>query len=52
MFIFIGEKNCPSCGTVGSSWKKDNKVYICPHCNSFFNEFGIILEPRMTEVSF
>ena len=46
MFIFISEKNCPSCGMQGNKWKKEPKVYICPQCNSFFNEFGIIIEPQ------
>ncbi len=41
----IGKKRCPICGVRGNSWKKDKKVFVCPNCNSFFNDFGIVLEP-------
>ncbi len=51
MFIFVGEKNCPSCGSKGNKWKKKPEVLNCPNCNSYFNEFGIVIESDK-EVSF
>ena len=42
----IGKKLCPHCGVKGESWKEDKKIIICPKCNAFFNEFGIILEKQ------
>jgi ribosomal protein L37AE/L43A len=40
----IGKQRCPSCGVKGKIWKKEPKVFVCPGCKAFFNEFGIILE--------
>jgi len=40
----IGKKLCPRCGIKGNVWKKNPLVFTCPKCNSFFNEFGIVLE--------
>ena len=40
----IGKKLCPKCGIKGKAWNKVPKVFICGKCNSFFNEFGIVLE--------
>ena len=42
----IGKRRCPSCGVRGERWKKNPDVFICPSCNAFFNEFGIILESQ------
>ena len=39
----IGKKRCPTCGVKGKIWKKNPDVFVCPDCNLFFNEFGIIL---------
>ncbi|MDD5416370.1 MAG: rubredoxin [Candidatus Aenigmarchaeota archaeon] len=49
MFIFISEKNCPSCGMKGDKWKKSPDVFICPQCKSYFNEFGVVVEPQVQE---
>lgn len=49
MFVFISEKHCPSCGTMGKIWKKDPEVFMCPHCSSFYNEFGVVLEAKRQE---
>lgn len=49
MFIFVSEKNCPSCGMQGDKWKDNPDVLICPQCNSYFNEFGIIIEAQKPE---
>ena len=43
----IGKKLCPHCGVKGKAWKEDKNIFICPKCNSFFNEFGIILEKEL-----
>jgi hypothetical protein len=42
----IGKGRCPSCGIKGRMWKKSPEIFRCPTCNSFFNEFGMILESR------
>lgn len=42
MFIIIGEKRCPNCGVLGKSWDKKLKIFVCPACNTIFNEFGFI----------
>jgi len=47
----IGKKRCPICGVKGKIWKKDIKVFVCPNCSSFFNEFGIVLEPEIKKES-
>lgn len=53
MFMLIGEKRCPTCGVTGKKWKKSPEVLICPQCNAFFNEFGIIVESQIEkEVAF
>lgn len=53
MFMLISENRCPTCGIVGKKWKKFPEVFICPDCNAFFNEFGIILESQKEkEMSF
>ena len=39
----IGNKRCPQCGVKGKAWKKDLDVQMCPSCNIFFNDFGIVL---------
>ena len=49
MFVLIGKKRCPSCGVVGKLWKRRPEVLICPTCNSYFNEFGIVLETQMEQ---
>lgn len=43
----IGKRRCPSCGVKGDRWKENPDVFICPSCSAFFNEFGIILEPKI-----
>ncbi len=43
----IGKKRCPNCGVKGKLWKKNPDVFVCPDCKTFFNEFGIILEPEI-----
>lgn len=43
----IGKQLCPNCGIKGKKWKTDPNVFICTKCNSFFNEFGIVLEKEM-----
>lgn len=45
-FILIGENKCPNCGVKGNQWKKKPEVYMCPACNSFFNEFGMVFDSR------
>jgi len=42
----IGKRRCPSCGIKGEPWKENPDVLICPTCKTFFNEFGVILEPK------
>lgn len=42
MFMLIGGNRCPSCGVVGKIWKKEPEVYICPLCETIFNEFGLV----------
>lgn len=43
----IGKKMCPTCGVKGKSWKKEPLISICPKCNTFFNEFGIVLQKQL-----
>ncbi|MBN2202587.1 MAG: hypothetical protein JW700_00140 [Candidatus Aenigmarchaeota archaeon] len=45
----VGKKRCPHCGVKGNSWRKDTDVLVCPGCNVFFNEFGIVLSPENRE---
>jgi len=40
----IGKGLCPTCGIKGKLWKRNPNIFRCPTCNSFFNEFGIIIE--------
>ncbi|MFH1473715.1 MAG: hypothetical protein ABIE55_02370 [Candidatus Aenigmatarchaeota archaeon] len=47
----IGKKICPLCGVKGNTWKKDRNVFVCPSCSSFFNDFGIVLEPEIRKES-
>lgn len=47
MHIMVGEKRCPSCGVRGEVWKRKPEVLVCPTCNSFFNEFGVVLESQI-----
>lgn len=49
MYVVIGEKLCPSCGIKGKRWKRKPEVLICPKCNTFYNEFGIIIESQSDE---
>jgi RNA polymerase subunit RPABC4/transcription elongation factor Spt4 len=42
----VGKKRCPICGVKGKTWIKDKDVFVCPNCSSFFNDFGIVLEPE------
>lgn len=42
MFILISKNYCPSCGVVGKIWNKKLKIFICPVCNTIFNEFGFV----------
>lgn len=49
MFVIIGKKRCPSCGIKGEKWKKKPEVFVCKKCNSFYNEFGIVLESQTQE---
>ena len=51
MFIFVGENNCPNCGAHGRKSKNMPEILNCPQCESYFNEFGVIIEPQK-EVSF
>jgi len=44
MFIVTTKNNCPSCGIKGTIWKRKPEVRICPGCNTYFNEFGIVVE--------
>jgi len=43
----IGKKRCPNCGIKGKIWKRKPDIFVCSKCNSFFNEFGIILESKI-----
>jgi ribosomal protein L37AE/L43A len=45
----IGKQRCPSCGIKGKVWKKEPRVFHCPICKTFFNEFGIVLESQITK---
>ena len=47
MFMMIGGKRCPKCGIHGKKWKTDPKIFICPECNAYFNEFGFVTEPQI-----
>ena len=49
MFIILGKKQCPSCGVHGKKWGEEKNVYMCPTCNTIFNEFGIIAQPEDKE---
>lgn len=46
IMYLIGKKRCPQCGIKVKAWKKGPDVFICPTCNIFFNDFGIVLEPE------
>ena len=47
MFMYlVGKKRCPQCGVKGKIWKRGLDVFMCPNCNVFFNDFGIVLEPE------
>ncbi|MBR9682332.1 MAG: hypothetical protein GOV02_01530 [Candidatus Aenigmarchaeota archaeon] len=54
MFIVMTKNHCPSCGIKGDLWKRKPEVRICPGCNTYFNEFGIVVESMVDndEVSF
>ena len=53
MFVVVGEDKCPTCGITGKLWKKSPDVFICPQCNAYYNEFGIIIESQIdNELSF
>jgi len=43
----IGRGRCPACGIKGKLWKRKPNIFRCPDCNSFFNEFGLILESQV-----
>lgn len=45
-FMLIGTDKCPNCGVKGKQWKKKPEVFVCPTCSAFYNEFGMVLEPR------
>ena len=47
MYIIIGKKRCPNCGVEGGIWKKRPEVLVCPLCNSFYNEFGVVLSSQV-----
>lgn len=52
MFTMISGKRCPACGITGKIWKKKPEVFICPICETIFNEFGFVTEPQQKEVRF
>ncbi|MBI4182133.1 MAG: hypothetical protein HY520_04165 [Candidatus Aenigmarchaeota archaeon] len=37
---------CPLCGTSGKTWDKDPEVRQCPHCDSLFSAFGLVMESQ------
>jgi rubrerythrin len=42
----IGKGRCPTCGIRGKVWKRNPSIFRCPTCNSFFNEFGLVIESQ------
>jgi ribosomal protein L37AE/L43A len=44
MMYLIGKRRCPNCGVKGKIWRRKPDVFVCPNCNTFFSEFGIVLE--------
>lgn len=52
MFMMIGGKRCPSCGVVGKNWKRKPTVFVCPLCNTIFNEFGLIASGKERDITF
>lgn len=49
MFMMVSKNRCPNCGVVGKYWKKKPEVFICPVCETIFNEFMLVKSPKMEE---
>jgi ribosomal protein L37AE/L43A len=49
MMYLIGKGMCPSCGIRGKIWKKSPDIFRCPSCSSFYNEFGLVVEPKIAK---
>ena len=45
--MLIGDKKCPTCGVTGKVWKRQPEVLVCGLCNSYFAEFGIVVESQI-----